>query len=81
MLTQVYAEGSGLYGTLIMDNIMFGNATDNLDKGENSNHSIDRPLNMLIGCTNTETGLFPTQKANGIMGLFSKAIRRFYGNS
>lgn len=75
-LDQVYAEGSGLYGSLMMDTVMFGNKTDNLDKGENSNHSIETPLNMLIGCTNTETGLFSTQLANGIMGLYSKATSK-----
>jgi hypothetical protein len=58
----------------MMDNVMFGNPEDNMDKGENSNHGIERPLNMLIGCTNTETGLFSSQKANGIMGLYAKVI-------
>lgn len=74
---RVYAEGSGLYGNLMFDNVMFGNATDNLDKGENSNHSISSPIKMLVGCTNMETGLFSSQLVNGIMGLFARPSSRF----
>ena len=57
-----YAEGSKLSGIYVDQDIFF--ETINLEKNiTNNSYSIP------IGCTTTETHLFKTQLADGIMGL------------
>ena len=53
-LKQAYAEGSTYSGRYITDLVKFGDSD---------------PMNMTIGCHSSETGLFLTQEANGILGF------------
>ena len=74
LINQHYAEGSAISGDMIKEKVMFGNAYDNMDSGEDQNHNITQPMVMLLGCTTKEEGdLFRSQKANGIAGLFAKS--------
>ena len=57
-----YAEGSKLYGVYVDQEIYF----ENINLASNITNI---SYNMPIGCTTTETHLFKTQLADGIMGL------------
>ena len=57
-----YAEGSKLSGFYINQDVYF--ETMNLEKNIS-----DKSYNIPLGCTTTETHLFKTQLADGIMGL------------
>lgn len=60
---QGYAEGSHLAGTFVEDVTWVGS--------DDSDPSLERALGIpfLFGCHTAESGLFPTQVADGIMGL------------
>jgi hypothetical protein len=64
-------EGSALFGVFLKEQVMFGNPADNEDSEENHRHNIEVPIELPVGCTTTETGMFITQAANGIMGLYA----------
>ena len=57
-----YAEGSRLSGLYVQQDVFF--ETINME-----NNITEKSYNIPIGCTTTETHLFKTQLADGIMGL------------
>lgn len=51
--------------------VAIGGIGDNLDIGEPDDHGFNRLNDVVFGCTQQETGLFLSQEANGIFGLYS----------
>ena len=64
VLAQSYSEGSSWKAYKLTDKLWIGGLTPNMVPGAET-LSIDYPL----ACQTSETGLFKTQLADGIMGL------------
>lgn len=60
---QRYLEGSELRGVYMRDVAWFGG-----ERGDRS-HAESEGVPFVFGCHTTERGLFPAQRADGIMGL------------
>ncbi len=58
--------------------VMFGSPQDNMDPGEDANHGLKGPVEMLVGCMNQNTKHFQTQRPNGIFGLYYVSNSRLY---
>lgn len=69
-----YTENTSdaLRGHIYKDVVSLGDGEDSLDS-DVSKKRIYKPENFFFGCTENEPPLFKAQKANGIMGLYSRS--------
>lgn len=64
-ISQAYMEGSSWEAVVVEDNVFLGGVSSFNDE----NLSTQFSTKFMFGCQKKETGLFITQRADGIMGL------------
>lgn len=70
--SQSYTEGSSWKAYQTMDKVWFGGMT--ADSQPTKDEGTALSVEMMFGCQYSETGLFRTQKADGIMGLSANPL-------
>lgn len=64
-ISQAYMEGSSWEAVVVEDNVYLGGVSSFSDESLSTQFS----TKFMFGCQKKETGLFITQRADGIMGL------------